>query len=127
MTVLFIHYVCDWCDGLRGPDNVERCTHGWVIVPDGATLPSALVVFRSRADATRALGDHASGLGCHGTVSRVETRTWFTWIVRDLSDGSPARVTDRCFEVHADCGYPVYQGAHASHRAGLAPLPTVWV
>lgn len=110
MTALFLHYACDWCDGLMTP--AEEFT-GFIVWRDRA-LPSMEYVFPSEAEASK--WREAKGLD-DAPIRAVKSHSPFHW---RQSTGSLADLTlaDRLYEIHPDQRYaPSPQRAHISAQA----------
>jgi len=110
MVLLFLHYACDWCDGLKAPD--EEFT-GY-IVWRGRDLPSMEYVFPSEEEAAK--WRTAKGLG-GAPIREVTSLTPFRW---RRSTGSLVDLTlaDRLYEIHPDRRYaPGPQRAHIRRAA----------
>ncbi len=97
MTLLFLSYACDYCDGLVPDDDWDR---GYVVWR-GRALPAEEYVFATREDAEQ----WRTISGENGTVRPVRAPVKFRWrkssgTVKDLT------MADRLVTIYPDRRFP---------------------
>lgn len=110
MTLLFTSAVCDWCDGLKKPEVVDR---GWVVVPY-LVGPEGMELYVFPSPEMAMYFQRAQKLG--GQVRKVLSEQRIRW--RDGTGTLPnLRVADRRYTV-----YPDFKFEPGPYRAYLAPI-----
>ena len=109
MTLLFVSYVCDWCDGLKKPIAAD---HGFVIwADDGVPGPRALYVFPSKS-----MAEYYRRVSIlEGEVRRVVSEAEVDWW---MGEGSLRHLqrSRELFEI-----FPDYRFEPGPRRAFLVP------
>lgn len=84
MTLLFIHYACDYCDGLKTASSTVF-NLGWIVVLDRSPLPKKLPVFRLWDELSRIFGQYYNkGADTAATIHYVKSEVDFFWKRSDV-------------------------------------------
>ena len=84
MTLLLIHYACDYCDGLKKFPTASF-NLGWIIVLDRSPLPKKLPIFRLWDELSRIFGEfYNKSPETAATLHCVKSEEDFFWKQSDV-------------------------------------------